>query len=422
MSVEPLNSFNRPLGKPLELRESLLLAFRDPVPAEFARLTHLSRSEWQRLLYWLDTSGLALYFLDRLEELNLLDILPSPVQARLERNRTDNAARMEEMIAECNAIQNRFQAAGLSYAVLKGFSLSPVSVPKLELRSQLDLDFLIAEANVNEARQILEEFGYQLNAISGSTWEFKDNTSQPSSIRDMYSAGTARSAELHVETPGSRPQLLKRAVGQCFHGTCMPVLSPVDLFIGQGLHLCKHVCSEFFRAAHLIEFRHHILARRYEDEFWRKLQAQTVDDAETRIRLGIVVGLITRVMGDFAPEALTSWTSSQLPPAVSQWIEVYGRRIAVTGFPGNKFYLLLQRELSSAGFRPRRSLREALLPLALPPLIAPRIAGESFTGRMNRYRKQTSFVLFRLRFHLTEGAFFLRESMRWRKYRNGLPE
>jgi hypothetical protein len=329
---------------------------------------------------------------------------------------------MEEMIAECVAIQRRFQAAELSYAVLKGFSLWPLSVPKLELRSQLDLDFLVAESDVAEARHILEDFGYQLNAISGNTWEFKDNAGQPSSIRDIYSPGMGRAAELHVESAGSSVPLLSRAVRQSFHGVCMPVLSPVDLFIGQGLHLCKHVCSEFFRAGHLIEFRRHVLARQIDDDFWHQLQTHTAGSPETRIRLGIVIRLITRAMGEFAPDALTSWTVGQLPTAVRQWIDLYGRRAALTGFPGNKVYLLLQRELSCAGIRPKRSLRESLLPLSLPPLIAPAIAGETQTARLKRYRKQLSFVLFRLRFHTTEGARFLHESMRWRRYRNGLPE
>ena len=61
------------------------------------------------------------------------------------------------MIAESASIQSAFQKAGVSYAVLKGFSLWPVSVPRLELRSQLDLDFLVSEESADQARQILEE-------------------------------------------------------------------------------------------------------------------------------------------------------------------------------------------------------------------------------------------------------------------------
>ena len=48
------------------------MLFCDPLRMEYARLLHLSRKDWKDLLRWLDTSGLALYFLDRAEELGLL--------------------------------------------------------------------------------------------------------------------------------------------------------------------------------------------------------------------------------------------------------------------------------------------------------------------------------------------------------------
>ena len=146
------------------------MVFRDPVPVEYTRLMHLARKDWKDLLRWLDTSGLALYFFDRLRELDLLEVLPSPVLARLRQNLADNSERIHGMIAEAAAIQHRFQEAGVSYAVLKGFSLWPISVSKLELRSQLDLDFLVSEESADRAREVLEGFGYRLNAISGQSW------------------------------------------------------------------------------------------------------------------------------------------------------------------------------------------------------------------------------------------------------------
>ena len=62
------NPSSRSLSRALQLREAVLLGFCDPLPTEYARLLHLSRKEWESLLYWLDTSGLALYFLNRAEE------------------------------------------------------------------------------------------------------------------------------------------------------------------------------------------------------------------------------------------------------------------------------------------------------------------------------------------------------------------
>jgi len=415
------NTMGRSLSRTQQMREAVLLTFCESVPTEYTRLLHLSRKDWQDLLYWLDTSGLALYFLDRLRELDLLEMLPSFVLSRLQQNLADNTQRIDEMIAESLAIQYRFQEAGLSYAVLKGFSLWPISVPKLELRSQLDLDFLVTEQSAIEARKILEDFGYRLGMISGKSWEFKANEGRMSGLNGLYKAGMSRSAELHIEpVVTGRISLLSRTQTLCFHGMCTPILSPVDLFVGQGLHLYKHVCSEFSRTAHMIEFRRHVIARHGDDVFWRTLQEQVAGEPGASMRLGTVTLLISRVMGRFAPAALTRWTVDQLPAAASLWVDVYGSRTALGSFPGSKLYLLLQEELEVAGLPAKRSLRQSLLPRRLPPAITHAVAGETLSTRMKRYRTQVNFIFFRLRFHTLEGIRYLRESILWRQYRNGL--
>jgi hypothetical protein len=415
------NSESSPLSRALQLREAVLFTFRDPLPTEFASLLYISRREWQDLLRWLDTSGLALYFLDRLEELDLSEMLPRPVVARLRQNRADNTKRINEMIAESAAIQSSFQDAGLSYALLKGFSLWPISVPKLELRSQIDLDFLVAKESATEAQRILEGFGYRLHTSNGRHLDFRAGEEQTGSLKDMYKAGKIRTAELHIEAVGcGRTSQLSRTQRQTLSGGCMHVLSPTDLFLGQGLHLYKHVCSQFSRAAHLIEFRRHVIARRDDLAFWKELEDLASREPQSSIRLGVVIQLITRVMGQFAPEALTRWTVDQLPATAKLWVDRYGRRTVLATFPGSKLYLLLEKELQAAGLPARYSLLHALVPRRLPPSIGQAVAGETRSARIARYRKQLLYILFRLRFSTFEGIRYLCESILWRQYRNGV--
>src|SRR5580704_2134147 len=287
-------SEKRTLNRAQQLRRSVLLVFCESSPAGYSLLLGLTHKEWQDLLHWLDTSGLALYFFDRMRELNLLEILPPPIFARLKENLTDNSERIDAMIAESVSIQRRFQEAHVSYAVLKGFSLAPISVPKLQLRSQLDLDFLVSEESAGEARRVLEETGYRLRAISGRSWEFKADENRTSGMKGLYKAGMSRSAELHLETlKEGGASLLSRSQSISFHGVSMPVLSPVDLFLGQGLHLYKHLCSEFSRVAHVIEFRRHVIARRHDNAFWNSLKQQVAGEPGTCTRLGIVIHLIS---------------------------------------------------------------------------------------------------------------------------------
>jgi len=199
----------------------------------------------------------------------------------------------------------------------------------------------------------------------------------------------------------------------------MPVLSDVDLFLGQGLHLYKHVSNDFARTSHLVEFRRHVIARHNDAAFWAELRSLAEDNRRGQIALGVVTLLITHVMGNFAPNALTNWTVDRLPAAARLWVEMYGYRTVFASFPGTKLYLLLQKELEG-GALAKRSLRRALIPLSLPPPVVRAKKREKLPEVYRRYRTQLQFILFRLHFHTVEGVRYLCESWRWRQRRNGL--
>lgn len=410
------NMWLKPLCDKHLAREAVLLTFCDPLPQQSSRLKHLSNKEWKDLLNWLDISGMALYFLDRIIELQLYDWLPSDILARLQENLKDNTARTLGMIAESAIIQEHFQKAHLSYANLKGLSFWPSSVPKPELRSQFDLDFLIAEDSVVEARQILERRGYRLYAVSGRSWEFKFNERPGISLKDLYKALPSHVVELHIESniPGNYSPL-EHVEWRELHGLNMPVLSSVDLFLGQGLHAYKHLCSEFSRTAHLLEFRRHILARSKDKAFWMDLQIACEMDSKASLKLGVVILLISQIMGEFAPMDLTAWTVQCLPQSVRLWVKIYGYGAIFGDFPGSKLYLLLQRELETAGVPAKRSIRKTLLPVQFPPFVIKAFPNESLSIKFGRYRMQLNFLLLRLRFHIIEGVRYLWESYRWQR-------
>lgn len=403
----------RQLSRQMRIREALLLTFCDPIPRECLCLWPLTRAEWRHALHWLDVSGLALYFLDRLEQENLCGLVPKYVASRLRHNLADNTSRTAALIADWTSIQRAFQSAGLSFATLKGFSLGPPSVPRIELRSQLDLDFLVAEASAPEARTLIEARGFRLRAISGRSWEFAAHDEQPMSLRDLYRSTPHRFIELHIEAAASRAPLLHRVEMRRLHGLTVPVLDSVDLFLGQGLHIFKHLSGEFTRGAHLLEFRRHVIARSNDSIFWRRLRALAEADPRHPIGLGVVVLLITRLMGDFAPPALTAWTVDRLTPAVRLWVETCGRDAIFTGSPGSKLYLLLQEALASAGVPRKRSTLQALLPRRLPPATQAPAPRHNLALRLRRRWHRLRFILTRARFHIVEGLRYLRAARRF---------
>jgi hypothetical protein len=400
------------------IREAVLLSFCDHVPEKCSRLQNLSNKEWSGLLRWLDLSGLALYFLDRMTELQLGNLLPTWVLARLEQNLQDNQERTRGMISESIAIQQEFQMAGFIYANLKGLSLCPNSVPKPELRLQFDLDFLVAERFMPEARRILERRGYRLHLVSGRSWEFKFNERPWLDLKDIYKDFQSYAVDLHGESsvPGRSSQL-ERLEWRELHGLRMPSLSPVDLVLGQGLHAFKHIWGGYSRASHLIEFRRHVLHHRDDMGFWRELQIAAKHRPRASLELGVVTLLITRVMGDFAPQAFTIWTVDSLPRPVRLWVEMYGDRVALGGYPGNKLHLLLQKELEFADIaqKQKRSLRQALLPLRLPSPVIRVLPNESLPARIRRYCMYLQLILERLHYHIVEGFSFALERRRLRR-------
>ncbi len=408
------------------IRKAILLSiFGVPAPRTLTPLPdailQLSRAEWNRQLHWLDVSGLALYFFDTIGRHGWHDALPRTVADRLQQNLEHNAQRTSGMIQESVAIQREFERAGISYAVMKGISLSPDSVPVPELRHQFDLDYLVAGPAAAMARRILEDRGYHLRAVSAATWEFKIHEDPRVSLTDLYKDLPYRGVELHLEPSAlqgrSRLNSIQR---RNLYGMLMPVLSPVDLFLGQATHAFKDLCSDFSRASHLLEFYRHVRARYDDQTFWRQLRVRTEREPRARTSIGVITLLLSSICGDFAPPALTQWTVDHLPSAVHLWVTLYGNRVVFGEPPGTKLHLLLRNALNSTAGS-QEPLRTSLLPSRLPPAVIQRPSGESLSTRLARHRVQFRFLFSRLWFHLIEGFRYARELLRWRRLVDRLP-
>jgi hypothetical protein len=200
----------------------------------------------------------------------------------------------------------------------------------------------------------------------------------------------------------------------------MPVLSPVDLFLGQAFHASKDISGPFLRASHLLEFYRHVLARHDDIGFWEKLRQHASDDRRACLAIGMVTYLITSVWGDFAPRALTSWTVEQLAAPVRLWLDLYGKAAIFQVPPGTKRYLRLRQEMEMALGVSGGTSGLSVLSFGLPHAVIQGAPGETLSTKLVRYRVQARFLASRLRFHLIEGLRFVVESRRWRRLRSNL--
>jgi Uncharacterised nucleotidyltransferase len=370
---------------------------------------------WRSLLRWMDYHGLALYFFDRLVVIRQSSLLPVEIRSEFERRLDENTARTRSMIAESIVIQREFQKVNLWYALLKGASLSPSSTPRPELRLQFDLDFLVADEDLEATHRILLNLGYRLYAVQGRHWEFKRNERPLMGLKELYRDTDSWRVELHGEPTGPKSSgVLDRLEWREIGGFAMPTLSPVDLFIGQGIHAYKHICTQFCRAAYLVEFRRHVLFRFGDGEFWAAVERRVNGNPQACLKLGIVIALTEKVMGEFAPQALKRWTVATLSPSIRLWIEMYGSHSVFESFPGTKLYLLLEEALRERGLTGKRTIPQSLVPSCVPPLLFKGNPREGMNVWLKRYCVQFGLLLSRLYFHFVEGIRFAREIRRWR--------
>lgn len=412
-----------PISRSHRLKEAVLASFRDNAPSVRAQFAEFNSSDWERILFWLDISGLALYLLDRLTQLNVFSCLPAPIRLRLTENLRENRDRTAALFREACAVSREMALQGISFALLKGVTLTPESVPDCNLRVQADIDFLVAARNAEAAKRVLRSFGYRLRAVGGTTLEFKAGILGTPDIRNLYRVQSQRSLDLRL-LPGNEDgsvascDRLRRARARCFHGFMIPALSPADIFVQQGLHLFKDLCSEHTRASSVLEFWRHIQARHGDKKFWSEVELLAKSEPQAKIALGASVLLTDLTFGDVAPPELTSWTTDRLPPAVRLWIETYGRRVLLAGSPGNKLYLILRQQLpeyKDTG----AAVRRLIFPFHLPLPIARGEPGERLMQRMARYRVELLHTLARACFHVVEGLRYAIESSRWARRLTG---
>jgi hypothetical protein len=403
--------------------QAVVAAFRDSADRSRERLSAITQRDWARSYFWLDASGLTLYFLNQLEMLAIEDSIPVATLERLRQNLADNRLRSSAMFAEFASINQAFHAAGVDYANLKGFTLSPESCPHPALRRQLDFDFLVDGSHLEICREILVESGYVLTAATKTTWEFKAGLTEQGGMKDFYKSTPQRSVELHFASSStaapspSRDERLDRLVLRSWGGLTFPALSSSEQFVGQALHLFGHLCGASTRPGWILEYKNHVSFYYNDLDFWDDVKERSRTHRHARIAIGLASLLSSRLFDGKTPSRLDDWTLDSLPAPIKLWAEHYGPRTVLADFPGTKLYLLLLQELErDDDTRPSHAQRRRrLLPLHRAPRIVYAGPDDNPWKWFRREVYQARFVLFRLRFHVVEGIRYLIEAARWKR-------
>ena len=394
-----------PKGDPA-LIQTIIATLHDPPLASGVDFARFPEATWLRSEPWLDTSGLALYLLQRIFQLGLEAAIPRGVLKRLEEKQRRNTQRTGQMLREWKELNDAFHLAGLRYVNLKGFTLSPESCQSSALRVQSDFDFLIDPRHMDAATSLLLARGYEPSGANARSAEFKPKRRGYNSLESQYSITCRASVELHTTVEGSPhaarggqcdPRIERPGVWQ-HRGDVFAALLPEDNFIYQALHLLGHLRHEHTKPSWLLEFRNHARARAHDAAFWVKVQDRAAEHPAAPLALGLSVLLASRLLGDVFPASFSSWARGQLDPRVLLWASCYGERSVLADVPGTKLHLFLE-EAISGGQAPAKN---------------PHVMLRLLPARLRPYRSVRT-MWYRFLFHCQQDLFYLRERAHWRR-------
>lgn len=386
--------------------------------------------QWARTMQWLDDSGLAFYFQQRLKEREATASIPDWVSAQLESNCSLNRQRTEDLGQRFARINALFTEAGIPYAAIKGFSLVPQFCPSSPLRYQGDFDYLVDEHSLLEARTVLLSLGYteRKSRSAQETIFLSPGASAPLRNGRQYSPHSPHAVELHLDVWDASlhglpllPRLFSTESLSVSHvdGKAFPSLHDEDAFLLQILHACHHLFTHWIRMSCLLEIAYFMNRNAENWELWDRIDRRVGGNPLLREFTALVVGMATQLFDCPIPPQIHVW-QEQLRPGPRLWVERYARDWAfgdvpvheLSFFPNSKLVLFLHqqyRDWPNSGRDPRQSRRASASRLSR---ILSSIRNHPASLLKRRWWKPQLLVR-RTIFHAFAGIRYACETPRW---------
>jgi hypothetical protein len=393
------------------------------------QLKKIRGRQWEHVLQWLDDSGLAFYFLQKLKSM-CATAVPVGVVSRLEQNFAANQQRVGEMSRRFGNINQKLNDAGVRYAVLKGFSLVPQFCPDASLRYQGDFDYLVDDQSLSAAQRALSEAGYcQRTQLARHELSFAmPQMAMPTRSAKQYDARAPHVVELHLDIwDGELNKLptlqnllsVRRTKIHEWHGLAFPALTDEDAFLLQVLHTCKHLFTYWIRMSCLFEIGYFLTSRTSDTELWRRVEQRVGDNLMLREHVVVTAELVAGLFAVPLPSLICFWGQA-IRPATRVWIDNYARQCAfcdlpsyqLSVFPRSKLVLFLHQQYQGAGsarhlVRNRLVARSRLARMASSVLKDP-----SLVLNLGWWKRQR--LVRRSVFHVLAGLRYVCEIPRWR--------
>ena len=413
---------------PESIVEELNVTRRGTSPVEHWRT--FSERDWTRCLRWLDYSGLAIYFLEKLSQSGRLNILPSPIRQDLEKRRANNSIRTEAILRELTRFTEAFKQARVNYAILKGLALVPDYCPDAALRTQYDHDVLVDAASIDAAERVLQNAGYRHKSGTRDGHCIVYRRPEPRirfahDTEGLYSPDLGRSIELHLNLWEDAEEkiylnlpndFLSRRKASSWKRWNFDGLCDEDSLLFQILHAFKHILRNWCRLSIFLEIAMFLERRASDAAFWDRFatRIQTVRWAPEASL--VVLTLADQIFGVGMPPHLSHLLTTRRAPALGLWIEKYGRDAAVFNFHRDKCSLFLHREFIERDDDWTAIRRRRLFPIQRPHR-PPAVVFQRGFSTAGRLWLENVHALKRLAFHSRAGLRYAFEYPRWLLWR-----
>jgi len=364
----------------------------------FEALTNLTDPEWLRLIDFCHRTQLAIPF-----ALGCQDRLPAWVADCFQRDLLNNAERWRRTKLVYEDARCAFQAAGLEFVTLKGFTHVPCFASDPRLRAQYDLDLLFPRDQVAAALEVAIRLGYEPlgggdrspvdhlpTMIRKTGWEWRGDYFDPELPPGLelhfrlWDAGTEGFAIPGVE------QLWGRRERRTLDDVEFTSLAAIDLPGYASAHALRHLLRGDLRPSHIYEIAY-FLEHNSDAEFWG-IWRESHDQSLRRVE-AICFAIARQWFGCRLP-AIPQEETEQLAEPVRAWLARYAHAPVVNLFRPTKDELWLHLNLLDPDYSRLGILRRRLLPLQLPGPVDAVHLPDTTIGWQVRLRRASRYWLF----------------------------
>ncbi len=384
-------------------------------------MAKLSEEDWKKALAFCDRIQLTLAL-----GLRCREILPDGVRSRIDRSLAASAEHWRHVRSAYSEAAKAFQAKGLEWVVLKGFSHCPLFTEEPRYRRQGDVDLLFCEDQLPAARDVALKLGYEpitpfdrhpINhlptLVRKTGWEWRGDHFDPDipvSLElhfQFWDADTERFSPAGLDKFWERREI--REVDQlrfvAFH--------PADVAANAALHMLWHLLRGDLRPFHVYELAWFLHHRAGDTAFWNTW-ARLHDESLRRLQ-AICFAIAQRWFDCRLPSTVAE-EIERLPPEISRWLSMYAWSPVVGLFHPNKDELWLHWNLLHSTWDRVAVLRRRLLPERLPgPVAGVHIPKEKLTWRirLNSHWRYALFAISRANYHLRALPSTAASAVRW---------